>query len=103
MIFSQNLAVIELFSSYVPGYALANLSRGLGFRYGFLRGQSHPKDFRRLHADVIVDVTKLRNLVAKMQEEGFTDRVNYQMGSGVGTGLLTKDVGKSPLSQEFLH
>jgi hypothetical protein len=71
IIFSQNLTVIELFGSFVAGPSLtlfANLSRGLGFRYGCLRGQSPPKDFRQLHADIIVNIAELRNLVAKMQE-----------------------------------
>jgi len=71
MIFSENLAVIELFGSYVPsfyipGFALANLSRGLGFRYGCLMGQSYPQDSRQIHTDLIVDITELRDLVAKM-------------------------------------
>jgi capsular polysaccharide biosynthesis protein len=72
MIFSQNLAVIELFGSFVAGPSLtlfANLSRGLGFRYGCLKGQSPVQDSPKLHADIIVDVAELQNLIAKMQEE----------------------------------
>jgi len=72
MIFSENLALIELFGSYIPGFyipgfALANLSRGLGFRYGCLINQFHSQDSRQLHTNLIVDITKLRDLVAKMQ------------------------------------
>ncbi|WP_250125071.1 glycosyltransferase family 61 protein [Chroococcidiopsis sp. CCMEE 29] len=72
IVFSQNLTVIELFGSYVAGPSLtlfANLSRGLGFRYGCLRGQSPSQDSRQLHADIIVDIAELGNLVTKMQEE----------------------------------
>jgi len=72
IVFSQNLTLIELFGSYIAGPSLtlfANLSRGLGFRYGCLRGQSPPQDSRQLHADIIVDIAELRNLVTKMQEE----------------------------------
>jgi hypothetical protein len=72
IVFSQNLTIIELFGSYVAGPSLtlfANLSRGLGFHYGCLRGQSPPQDSRQLHADIIVDIAELRNLVTKMQEE----------------------------------
>lgn len=72
MIFSQNLAVIELFGSFVAGPSLAlfaNLSRGLGFRYGCLKGQSPVQGLPKLHTDIIVDVAELQNLIAKMQEE----------------------------------
>jgi len=68
MIFSQNLTVIELFGSYVLNSAPANLAVGLGFQYEYIRGQSPPQDSRKLHADMIVDVAELKNILARIYE-----------------------------------
>lgn len=66
LIFSDNPLVIELFSSCIlPGNA--NLARGLGFKYGCLRGRYPPGELRESDGDMLVSTEELLNLLAKMQ------------------------------------
>lgn len=64
MIFSENLTVIELFSSRLRDDTFFNLAKELGFRYGFLKCKSPRTDFRPRAADIIVNVDRLQALVA---------------------------------------
>jgi hypothetical protein len=73
IIFSQNLILIELFSSWVvPVYF--TLAKALGFHYGCLQSASSSLDsnetlqYSEQFKDIIVDIVKLRDLVAEMQE-----------------------------------
>jgi capsular polysaccharide biosynthesis protein len=66
MIFSEKLAVIELFCSHGTNSLFPNLSRGLCFQYGYLKSQPKKDSRQSLHADIIVDVSELQNLVASM-------------------------------------
>ena len=66
MIFAQNLAVIELFGSFMqPCYFL--LAKGLGFQYGFLKGQSPRTEVRLQDGNMIVNTNKLLKLISTMQ------------------------------------
>lgn len=67
MIYSQNLKVIELFGSLVHlDYLL--LANRLGFQYGFLMNQAPAGEIRREDGDIIVDITKLREVLSMIQE-----------------------------------
>ncbi len=66
MIFSEKLAVIELFGSYGTNSLFPNLARGLSFQYGYLKSQPTKDSHQGLYADIIVDLSELQNLVASM-------------------------------------
>lgn len=67
IIFSQNLTLIELFSTSLYNASFCSLARGLGFQYGCLRCHSPFTDVHGMGADIIVNVDELQQLVAKMQ------------------------------------
>ncbi|MBE9046888.1 glycosyltransferase family 61 protein [Pleurocapsales cyanobacterium LEGE 10410] len=75
MIFAQNLSVIELFGSFMqPCYFL--LAQGLGFKYGFLKGQSPRTEVRWQDGDMLVNIDELLKLLtssspAHSQDSGF--------------------------------
>lgn len=62
LLFADNPIIIELFSSYV-GREFANLSRGLGFKYGCLGCQLPPGEVRQKEGDMIVDINQLLDLL----------------------------------------
>lgn len=65
MIFSENLTVVELFG--VPVNPIFyTLSQALDFKYGFIQCQSICKKFNSKRNDLIVDVSKLKNILTKM-------------------------------------
>jgi hypothetical protein len=67
MIYSQNLKVIELFDSLVHlDYLL--LANRLGFQYAFLMNQAPAGEIRREDGDIIIDITKLREVLSMIQE-----------------------------------
>lgn len=65
IIFSQNLTVIELFSSFIqPCFYL--LSKGLGHEYGFLKCQVPPTEFRWEDGDMVANVSEVLSLVNRI-------------------------------------
>lgn len=67
LLFADNPIIIEFFSSYV-GREFANLSRGLGFKYGCLGCQLPPGEVRQKEGDMIVDTKQLLDLLAIMDK-----------------------------------
>ena len=63
----QNLIIIDLFGSYGTPCFLT-LAKGLGFHYGCLgsAGDDGKIDNEEMYGDLIVDIPKLRDLVAEM-------------------------------------
>lgn len=65
LLFADNPIILELFSSYV-GREFANLSRGLGFKYGCLGCQLPPGEVRQKEGDMVVDINQLLNLLERI-------------------------------------
>ncbi len=68
LLFADNPIILELFGSYV-GNEFANLSRGLGFKYGCLGCRSPRGEMRQKDGDMVVNVTELLTLLEMMEEE----------------------------------
>lgn len=68
MLFSRKKPVIiDLFSSwYSPTFF--RLSASLGFKYAYLQCQPHGLDMTQMRGNMIVDVAKLKRLVAKVMD-----------------------------------
>lgn len=67
IIFSQNPIIIELFGSQIYNCIdFFLLSQILGYRYGFLRGESPPKDRRGQDSDMKVNIPELVSLIYKV-------------------------------------
>lgn len=65
IIFAENLTVIELFGvSVAPCFA--NLARGLGFNYGYLKCESPRTAVRHHDSDIIVDLPQLQDFLVTM-------------------------------------
>lgn len=65
IIFAENLTVIELFGSSVAP-CFANLARGLGFHYGYIKCESPYSALRHHDSDMIVDIPQLENFLVTM-------------------------------------
>ncbi|MDJ0533050.1 MAG: glycosyltransferase family 61 protein [Xenococcaceae cyanobacterium MO_207.B15] len=66
LLFADNPIILELFGSYV-GNEFANLSRGLGFKYGCLGCRSPRGEVRQKDGDMVVNVTELLDLLEMMR------------------------------------
>jgi hypothetical protein len=65
MIFAQRLSVIELFGSFGTACFFV-LAQALGFHYGCLGSNPHPKNTSEQYSGITVDIAKLRVLVEEM-------------------------------------
>ncbi len=66
LLFADNPIILELFGSYV-GNEFANLSRGLGFKYGCLGCRTPRGEVRQKDGDMVVNVTELLDLLEMMR------------------------------------
>ena len=75
LLFAEDLTILELFGSYV-GNEFANLSRGLGFKYGCLVCPPPRGEMRQKDGDMVVNITELLDLLTMMPYSGYSDRIN---------------------------